>query len=87
MTLFTSTYGLVFLGVPNLGLRNEQLRAMVNGQPNQRLIDDLVVDKESEPSPYLSELTKKFMQICKTQEFQIRSYYERKMSHTLQVSK
>ena len=33
INLFKSTYGLLFFGVPNLGLRHEQLREMLMGNP------------------------------------------------------
>ncbi len=87
LALSKSTYGLVFLGVPNLGLRYEELRAMVKGQPNQGLIDDLVVDKESEAPHYLTKLNEKFIQTCKEQKFKIVSYYETKLSDTVKVCK
>ena len=83
-----SSYGMLFFGVPNLGLRNSQLQTMVVGQPNAHLVRDLVVDKDSEPSSYLKELGWKFMECCKTQEprYEIMSYYERRESPTVEVS-
>ena len=86
-----STHGLIFFGVPNLGLRNEQLLAIVGDQTNERLIRDLVVDGDSEPSAYLDEITQKFVETCKVMEaqrskFEIISYYERKTSSTVEVS-
>ena len=83
-----STHGMMLLGVPNLGLRQEQLRKLVSGRPNELLINDLVVDIEGEPSPYLKELTQKFVRCSRMQcpTFEIISYYERKTSSTLKVS-
>ena len=83
-----SSYGMLFFGVPNLGLRNSQLQTMVIGQPNAHLVRDLVVDKDSEPSSYLKELSRKFMKCCKTQEprYEIVSYYERRESPIVEVS-
>ena len=83
-----STHGIMLFGVPNLGLRQDQLRGSVSGQPNERLINDLVVDTEGEPSPYLKELTQKFVRCSRIQSptFATVSYFERKTSPTLKVS-
>ena len=85
--LFKACYGLIFFGVPNLGLRHEQLRTMVGSQPSQKLIDDLVVDKESEASPLLIELGKRFYKCCEDQELRIVSFYEREIGHTVEVGR
>ena len=73
--------------MPNLGLRHEQLREMVNGQPNEQLVHDLQVTKNSEPTPFLRELGQKFIGACKEQKpgFEIISYYEQRKSSTVQV--
>ena len=83
-----STFGLVFFGVPNLGLRQRQLQAMIVDQPNTHLVRDLVVDDDSEPSSYLKELSRKFIDCCKAQSpmYEILSYYERRASATVEVS-
>ncbi|RDW85549.1 hypothetical protein BP5796_03874 [Coleophoma crateriformis] len=60
--LFRSAFGLIFFGVPNLGLRHEQLRTMVGKKPNKKLVDDLITTNETEASTYLSELKQKFEQ-------------------------
>ena len=88
LDFFKSTYSLLFFGVPNLGLRNEQLREMVNGQPNEQLVHDLQVMENSEPTPFLRELGQKFIGACREQKpgFEIISYYEQRYSFTLQVS-
>ena len=88
LAISKSTHALLFFGVPNLGLRNAQLATIVEGQPNAQLVRNLVVDDESEPSQYLKELGRKFIRCCKTQEhrYEIISYYERKLSRTLEVS-
>lgn len=85
------THGLIFFGVPNLGLRNEQLLAIVGGQANERLIRDLMMDEDLKPSAYLDEITQKFVETCRAMEaqrskFEIISYYERKTSSTVEVS-
>lgn len=84
--MFTSTHGLMFFGVPNLGLRNEQLCQLVDGQPNKPFVESLVTDQDSEPSHYLTELRQKFLRTCKRQQFGIVSYYEREASPTVQVN-
>jgi hypothetical protein len=83
-----STYGLILLGVPNLGLRHPQLMTMVEGNPNQQFVRDLVVDEDEAPSPYLDELTGKFIRVCSriTPPFHIVSYYETERSPTVKVS-
>jgi len=77
----------VLFGVPNQGLRHEQLITIVQGRQNQELIQSLVTDRDSEPSAYLDELTKKFANVCKTQQppLKIISYYERKKSPTAKI--
>ena len=86
--LFKSAYGLVFFGVPNLGLRHGKLREITAGQLNEHLISDLEVDTETEPKAYLEALRNKFVACCRTQKppFEIVSYYEEKMTPTLKVS-
>lgn len=42
LSIYNSCYGLLLFGVPNLGLEVTSLRSMVMGQPNSRLIEDLV---------------------------------------------
>lgn len=85
---FKSSYGLVFFGVPNLGLRLGKLREITAGQPNAQLIHDLELDAESEPTPYLRALGNKFIACCRDQQppFKIVSYYEQTKTPTLKVS-
>jgi hypothetical protein len=83
--IYKSCYALLFFGVPNLGMRSDQLRSIVKGQPNERLINDLVVDKDAEPSTFLSSLSRRFADCCKSQCFKVISFYERRESPTLIV--
>jgi hypothetical protein len=76
---------MLFFGVPNLGLRYNQLRTIVKGQPNQALIDNLVVDNESEPSAFLRRIGDEFASVCKGR-YKIVSFFERKYSAIVQVS-
>ncbi|SPO05328.1 uncharacterized protein DNG_08015 [Cephalotrichum gorgonifer] len=63
--LADAAYGLVFFGVPHLGLRNDQLRTLVEGQPSKTLIEDLLADKDAEPSSFLKRLADQFAKNCK----------------------
>ncbi|CVK92445.1 uncharacterized protein FMAN_07341 [Fusarium mangiferae] len=83
--LSKATYGLLFFGVPNLGLRNNQLETLVHGQPNQALIHDLLVDDDSEPSNYLKRLADEFSERCKDQ-YRVVSFFERRHSPTLKLN-
>ncbi|TGO84393.1 hypothetical protein BPOR_0510g00090 [Botrytis porri] len=80
-----SSYALMFFGVPNLGLKNTSLREIVIGQLNEQLINDLHMDNESEPTPFLRTLGQNFIQCCEEQVFQIRSYYEKKMTKMVRI--
>ena len=73
----------MFFGVPHLGLRNEQLRTLVGGQPNEQLISDLVVDRNEEPKPYLKSIAQQFSSNCR--DYKVISIFERKLSPTLQL--
>ncbi|RYP39571.1 hypothetical protein DL767_002119 [Monosporascus sp. MG133] len=76
--------GLLFFGVPNFGLRNEQLQSIVEGQPNQNLIRDLVVDSDSEPSTFLKRISNDFSD-CYKGQYRVVSFYETKHSPTVQI--
>lgn len=57
------TYGLVFMGVPNLGLRHRQLTTMVMGQLNEAIVVDLLVKSDEEESQFLKYLTREFSEL------------------------
>jgi hypothetical protein len=82
------TYGLVFMGVPNLGLRHNQLKTMVQGQPNEGFVTDLLVRPDGEASNFLSYLTSEFTALDGRRRlpFEIISYYETLSSPTAVVS-
>lgn len=80
----TACYGMLFFGVPNLGLRNEQLMNIVQGQPNEALIRDLVVDNDSEPSSFLRRISNHFSECCRNR-YRVVSLYERRQSPTVEV--
>jgi len=82
------TFGLVFLGVPNLGLRHSQLETVVRGRPNEAFVRDLLVKSDGEPSQFLSYLTSEFADLDRRRRlpFEIISYYETVSSPTVEVS-
>jgi hypothetical protein len=84
----TVTYGLVFMGVPNLGLKHDQLKTVVKGQPNEGFVRDLFVRSDSEASQFLSHLTREFSDLDRRRNlpFEIVSYYETVSSPTVVVS-
>ncbi|GKT46206.1 uncharacterized protein ColSpa_06387 [Colletotrichum spaethianum] len=82
--LAKACYALLFFGVPNLGLRNDQLRTLVQGQPNEALMHDLLVDNDSEASTFLKRLADQFSESCKN-HYRVMSFFERMLSPTLEV--
>jgi hypothetical protein len=84
----TMTYGLVFMGVPNLGLKHNQLETIVKGQRNEMFVRDLLVRSDGEASQYLSYLTSEFSDLDRRRRlpFEIVSYYETVSSPTVVVS-
>ncbi|KAJ5144591.1 ankyrin repeat-containing protein [Penicillium atrosanguineum] len=83
--LSKACFGLVFFGVPNLGLRNEQLKTIVQDQPNQALVDNLVVDNDNEPTTLLKRLTDQFAEKSKGL-YRVVTFFERKYSPILEVA-
>ena len=78
----------MFFGVPNLGVKLGKLNEITDGQMNNQMIRDLELDRESEPTPYLRMLKKKFDNCCEKQKppFKMLAYYEGRMTPTWQVS-
>lgn len=83
--LYPCCRGLVFFGVPHLGLRHEKLAALVKGRPNRGLVTSLVVDDDTEPSDYLRQTTRQFASCFADRPIRLVSFFERKLSHTVQV--
>ena len=82
--LFKSCYALVFFGVPNLGLRHEQLATIVGGQANEELIRSLVVSRDIEPSQYLDRLHKDFQQSFTFADSPLVLFFETKPTKTVE---
>ena len=59
---------------------------MVGEKTSKKLIEDLVVDSDSEASPLLKQLGERFHDCCKGQNFHLKSFYEQKRTHTVKVS-
>ncbi|TDZ54871.1 hypothetical protein CTRI78_v005871 [Colletotrichum trifolii] len=77
--------GMLFLGVPHLGLRNDALQSFVQGQPNEALITSIVVvDDESEPSHFLARISDDFA-TCFHRETRIVCFYERRQSAKVEM--
>ncbi|KAI9150643.1 hypothetical protein HJFPF1_10418 [Paramyrothecium foliicola] len=70
--------GAVMFGVPNLGMEQSHLLAIVDGQPNETLIEDL-----SRGSQYLSQLDKAFSGIIFERDIKVFWGYETVLSHTV----
>ena len=70
--------------MPQLGLRNEKLASVVEGQPNQALIRALVADDESEPSDFLARMADDFAR-CFQDRLRVVAFYERRQSATVVV--
>lgn len=79
-TIFKCTFGLLFFGVPNRGLRNKSLKPIVAGQPNQWLVDNL-----DDLNPFLVDLHERFMSSFVLPDSKIVSFYETKYTATVEV--
>ncbi|KAI9773682.1 MAG: hypothetical protein M1840_006956 [Geoglossum simile] len=55
-----SCYGVVFFGVPNQGIRYEELMGMVEGKRSEEFVRGLLTDKDAEMSDVLSALNRDF---------------------------
>jgi hypothetical protein len=79
--VFMSCYALLLFGVPNRGLDNSSLMAMVKGQPNEALVRDL-----SGSSRFLSLLHRMFYERFALDDSRIICVYETQMTPTVAVS-
>ncbi|VUC26118.1 unnamed protein product, partial [Clonostachys rosea] len=80
-TVFRCCFGLLFFGVPNRGLENSSLMAMVRGQPNESLVRDL-----SGSSRFLGLLHRLFNKTFTLEDSTIISIYETKATPAVQWS-
>jgi hypothetical protein len=73
--------GGIFFGVPSYGMKTSHLRAMVRGQVNEQVINDL-----STSSEYLYNLDNRFSGLVLTRHMHLCWAYETKTSPTTEVS-
>jgi hypothetical protein len=78
--IFTSCFALLLFGVPNRGMDNASLMAMVKGQPNEAIVREL-----SPSSRFLSELHRQFNEIFTLDDSTIISWYETKATAVIAV--
>ncbi|KAI1738194.1 hypothetical protein F4680DRAFT_450273 [Xylaria scruposa] len=82
--LFLKTcYGFLFFGVPNRGLRNENLEIILGHSPTTQLVTDLVVDSDAEVKPYLKALGDSFINLFRDKGLDIVAFYEQYKSPTV----
>ncbi|KAI1778475.1 hypothetical protein F4818DRAFT_456303 [Hypoxylon cercidicola] len=81
--ILKSCYGFLFFGVPNRGLRHEELKAISGTAPIGDLVSDLVVDDDSEVKPCLRLLGENFKKAFKEVKFDIVAFYETQKSPTV----
>ncbi|KAF8534800.1 ankyrin repeat-containing domain protein [Trichophaea hybrida] len=77
--VFKSTYGAIFFGVPNRGLRVDELRYMVRGQPIQTLINELAPG-----ASYLGRLHRDFVREFRDMKAEFISCYETKLTNSVE---
>lgn len=78
---FSSIYGALLFGVPNLGIRIEQWLPIVKGQPNENLIRNLAPN-----SRYLRNLRENFRSAFSFPDSEIISIYETERTRVAKVS-
>ena len=88
LEVMTMTYGLILMGVPNLGLKHNQLETVVKGRANEGFVRDLLLKPDGEASQFLGYLTREFSDLDgrRSLPFEIVSYYETVSSPTVVVS-
>ncbi|KAH6989107.1 hypothetical protein BKA56DRAFT_611392 [Ilyonectria sp. MPI-CAGE-AT-0026] len=72
--------GGVFFGVPSKGMETDALRAMVDGEPTEQLLDDLSIE-----STYLNKLDDDFKSIASGEKMKLFWAYETKTTPTVAV--
>lgn len=65
-------------------MRNEELRKLVQAQPNRALVENLLVDNNSEPSAFLKKLTDQFSESFKGY-YRVVTFFERDLIPTIKV--
>ena len=70
----------VFFGVPNRGMQISHFRAMVEGNPNEKLVERL-----RENSPYLEEIDRLFFDVAMERRIRLISVFETLRSRSMRV--
>lgn len=83
--LCQACHAILLFGVPNLGLRYDQLRTIVKDNPNKALIESLLVDGDSEPSDYMRRISDQVSESCTGYDYEVVTFYERRLTLTLDV--
>lgn len=78
-TLFEMVRAVIFFGVPHKGMEISHLLSMVDGQPNERIVEDL-----GPASTYLRVLEDQFSGLAR-QSVRVFSVFETKLSSTVRV--
>ena len=61
--VFRSCYSVIFCGVPNLGIRFEELVNTVKDKQSETFVRQLSPDEDTDPSSVLSELNRDFARV------------------------
>ncbi|KAI1207870.1 uncharacterized protein F4807DRAFT_462313 [Annulohypoxylon truncatum] len=74
-----ASYGFLFFGVPNRGLRHEELETILGYHDSMgQLVNDIVVNSDTEMKTSLRLLGGNFMDFCETKKLDITAFYERR---------
>jgi hypothetical protein len=84
--ILDSMLSLVFFAVPHHGMRFDRLRDIATGTGSEPLISDLLLDRDGEPSPYLSHLNDSFVHALGSRSVDILHYYETMTTNASLVS-
>ncbi|XDG05092.1 hypothetical protein ABKA04_004707 [Annulohypoxylon sp. FPYF3050] len=82
-------HGFIFFGVPNRGLRHEELAAILYPKnPTSELVQNIVVDEDTEAKDLLKELGTSFMNTYRRKKkmLDIKAFYEKKKSFITELA-
>jgi hypothetical protein len=77
-----SVHGALFFGVPNQGMKNDELEKIVGGKPNNALVSALREDSQT-----VTDQNEEFNYVIQNRRLDVIYFYEHKKSaQTVQVS-
>lgn len=82
-------YSVIFFGVPNSGIRFEELITVVKGKRSHNFVSGLLSDEDTDAPEILSALSRSFGNIVDRfpdKGLDILCYYETKKTQTIRVS-